>query len=276
MISISVVIYSYKNPKLLDVVENVFNTSSGSVHVTVYDQHPMLRKDKFSHLNNLEYSHIFWDKLNSPCSFKQTAIHMPEIHSEYTLILSDRIYLSEGWDSRLVEFFKENPGIISGYGKPSLSIKDKHFLEASYETSETFEKTSYANSELLFSSSNLIKSLDYPVHLKFYGENEYLSLDIFKKQIDLWSPPSDIIDDIQEFRPLEELYVPFSLEHKYNSVVESLKSEIGKAWGTCVGIDTDLIKPIFYQQDDVPYDPYDLKIVDVGGERFIGSVKAIY
>jgi hypothetical protein len=31
-----------------------------------------------------------------------------------------------------------------------------------------------------------------------------------------------------------------------------------------------------YQNNDVLYDPNKMKIMDVGGERFIGKVKAIY
>lgn len=276
MIEISVGIYSYKNPDLVEVVENIFNTSSMAVHVSVYDQHPMLRKSKFSHLHNVEYSHIFWDEIKSPISFKNQFIHTQEIESKYTMLLSDDILLSQGWDKVLSGFAEKAQVGVSGYGNVSLEIKDKYYIRPQRKHSDAFSPTVYLDTDLLFLKTEDARNLDCPTHLKYYGENEYLSIDAFSKDIQVWSAPSSIVDKDLNNNTLETVYTTFSIEHKYNTVIDLLQDNLGQDWGWCAGIDTLELKKIPDQYDDVLYDPYQMKIVDVGGERFIGAVKAIY
>lgn len=274
---LNIIIYSYKNKDLPDRVRELYeNTTQMDPFVCVIDQHQLNRKEKFSGLDNLWYEHVFWDKLNSPCLRKRSFIFHEEINQEYTMVMSDDISLVPGWDLQVKKFLDDNPkSIVSGFGSGEIEIKDKYYLTRIDKHSESFSPTNYVDSKFIVGTTETMRELDYPVDVKYFGESERLSLWAKGKGIKVFTAPSTILEVDHKARTLENLYVTFSIEHNYNQAVTDLKNNMPDFF-TDNGIDPNNLKRIYYQIDDVPYDPYELEMMNVTQERFIANVKAIY
>lgn len=274
---VNAVMYSYKNKNLPLVVDNLFDASGqDQIHLSIIDQHQLNRSQKFEKYHNLFYEHVFWDKLNSPCLRKRGVLFNENITSEYILIISDDIMLSKGWLTRVSDFMKSNPkSIISGFGAGKVRVHDKYYLKKEMVDSDTFTDTRYIDSKFIFAKAETLRALEYPIDVKYHGESEWLSLQAYLKNIQVFSAPTNILfKDLGE-RTVETLYTTFSIEHKYNEVIESLRKDAPK-WFVENDIDPSLLKKLPYQVNDVPYDPYDLDMVTITQDRFIASTKAIY
>jgi hypothetical protein len=132
----------------------------------------------------------------------------------------------------------------------------------------------------VFSNKDTLARVDFPIHLKYWGEEEMMSIDAFVKGIEVYSCPLEYYIDNHE-RNLERLYAPFSIEHNYNSFIDyindtssPLQSKVAQFF-QYHNIDPSKIKRIPYQVDDVLYDPNSMNIVGIGGERFIDGVNTI-
>tara|TARA_B110000503_G_scaffold24933_1_gene39306 strand:- start:24951 stop:25781 length:831 start_codon:yes stop_codon:yes gene_type:complete len=276
MFDINAVVYSYKNPRLVEVIQNMYDNTNSHMHITVVDQHHLNRKEKFSHFKNLEYRHEFWDHILSPNQHKALAIFRNEIESTYFLVMSDDVMLSAGWDDAVTEFINGNTKVIvSGTGSGKLFHKDKYFLARADEPSESFSLSNMVDRNFIFGLKDTIYGMNYPQDVKYYGEEEKFSIDLFSMGIRIFSAPSSTYQDLG-VRTLENMYVPFSIEHNYNSVIDMINDEANSEWVAFHQIDLSQIRKLFYQKDDVPYNPYDLKMMDLGGERFIARTKAIF
>lgn len=270
------IVYSYKNPKVKEHIEHNMSVSGNELHITLIDQHPLNRIAKFDQLYNFVYQHVFWDKINSPCLRKCSVLFDEDLNSDYTLLISDDITLSDGWLETAKEFLDNNSdAVISGFGSGSIKIKEKYFLEKEHASSDSFLSTNYIDSKFLFGKTKDIKTLDYPVAVKYHGESEMLSWWAYQKGIKVFSAPSTMLQEDTKLRTLENLYTPFSIEHNYNQSINLIKKS-SPEWFELNNIDIEDLKEIPYQIDDVLYDPYEMKMLDVNQERFIGRVKAIY
>lgn len=275
MIDINAVTYSYKNPNLHEVAKTLIDSSSLIIHLSILDQHPIDRSKKFSDIVNVEYRHYFWDRSNGPTWFKEETIFSDMFKAKYTLIISDDILVSDRWLQDCINFINDNPNVlVSGKGKRSASNKDLYFLEYHSEPSDSFTLSRIADRNFIFGLTETFYRTGYPRNIKYFGEEEIFSIRCFEKGISIYSAPDDLYTDLN-LRTIENLYCPFSKEHKYNDAVELMQTETGQEWLASIGIVESPIQ-LFYQVDDVPYDPYQLKIADIGGERFIANTKAIY
>jgi hypothetical protein len=276
MTDISIVIYSYKGKNLADVLESLLESASSEIHITVYDQHPMDRKEKLSKLHNIQYRHIFWDEILSPTSYKAGGLNDENIVAPYSMLISDDIQLADGWDKTLIRYISENNKIVSGFSSGKLMVHDKYFLRQEVIASDGFATTNYINTNFIFARTETLRNLKYPDDVKYFGEAEKLSMDAFIKNVDVVCAPSNILKKDFGDRTMENLYVPFSTEHNYNSCIDMMLSEEYSGWVEFHGLSDRLPKKLPYQIDDVLYNPYDLKFNDVEQDRFIGLVKAIY
>ena len=278
---LNLIIYSYKNSQLRDVVDAAFGaTKVFKPHVIVIDQHPLDRQEKFSGIEAFTYEHVFWDKIKSPCIYKRSFAfsdntNVPE--AEYTMMLSDDFVLSDGWDLVVKNFLDSNPGtIVSGFGGGKVEVKDKYYLKRNLVSSESFTHTNYIDSKFIVTKTDTLRQVDYPaLETKYYGESELLSLWAYEKHVKVFSAPTTIMPKDLGQRPLENLYTPFSIEHNYNSVIDALKQRM-PSFFVDNGIDLDSLKRVPYQVDDVLYDPFNLEMTEITQERFIASTKAIY
>ena len=277
MIEINAVLYSYKHPNLLDVAKKLLDLTDIAIHISILDQHPLTRKQKFDELYNIDYQHQFWDKIDSPTWFKEEKIFDDKLPAEYTLLISDDILVTPGWVDRCIEFLNGNKNVlISGQGNRKAVKTDKHFISVDQgESTNLFSLTHLADRNFIFGYTETFRMTGYPTRdVKYYGEEEIFSIKCIERGISIYSAPSDLYEDLN-LRTVESLYCPFSLEHNYNSIFELLESDAGKLWLQKINIEEAPI-PLIYQNDDVLYDPYKLKFVEFGGERFIGNTKAIY
>jgi hypothetical protein len=266
--TIDAVIYSYKNKFLKEVVDNLIASTSSDIHIYLYDQHPLDRKDVFDS-PQISYNHIFWDHLNSPCEYKSKTIH--ESSSEYFLVLSDDILVKEGWDDILIDFIKDNKTIVSGVGKQYFKNRDLFTIISESQESDNFSETNIISKNLIFSKTSTLKPVSYPIYVKYLGEDELLSFRCFEKGYTVYNAPSSLGSDLGQ-RTLENKYKTFSIEHKYGKVLDIVSDSFWRH----VGLDGCPILPLPYANDDVPYNPNSLKINDIDSRKFISNVKSIH
>lgn len=266
---IEAIIFSYKNKNLKKVAETLVENTSLPIHVKIYDQHNLDRQDLFKN-QSFEYSHVFWDEIVSPAEYKANIIYQTE--SEYILVISDDILVSKDWDKTLVEFLNTKDVVVSGSGSLRLSQENPFFLTKNISYSDDFSLTGFIDKNFIFTKTKNIKEI-YPTTIKYRGEEELLSLDLFLKNIEIFSSPSDTYKDLGE-RTMETKYVPFSLNHGYNDVVERLKSAPSNFF-KMLRIFPGNINKLPFATDDVLYDPYELEFQDLDGRKFILSVRGI-
>lgn len=266
--TIDAVIYSYKNKFLKQIVDNLISSTINDIHIYVYDQHPLDRKEMFDS-PQISYSHIFWDYLNSPCEYKSKTIH--ESSSDYFLVLSDDILLKEGWDQDLIDFIKDDKTIVSGVGKQHFKNRDLFTIISESEESDEFAQTNVISKNLIFSKTSTLKPVNYPIYVKYLGEDELLSFRCFEKGYTVYNAPSSLGSDLKE-RTLENKYRTFSIEHRYGRVLDIITDNF---WAH-VNLDKCPILPLPYANDDVLYNPNSLKINDIDSRKFISNVKSIH
>lgn len=281
---IHAMIYSYKNKNLPNIIESLINntTNKDRLRVTVYEQHPIDHREKIESIGNVGYEHIFWDHQYGPTSYKQDSINLRG--ETYQLLMSDDIILESGWDEKCIALVDETENlVISGKGIPKISKHDKYFLRNDSLYSPSFQRSNYIDRNFIFSTREVFRSVQYPDNVKYFGEEELYSISLFCSGVDVWSSPSSMYIDLKS-RTLENLYVPFSLEHNYNDFVAIFNGEKDVPYSSRTlddfksfhGLGDTKLSPLFYPNNDVLYDPNELVFQDIGGQRFIDNVKAIY
>ena len=276
---ISAVIYSYKNKNLRGIVDSLISNTASDISVNIYDQHPIDRKEKFLDIN---YTHVFWDKIKSPCEYK--AEFLINNSDDYVLILSDDVVVSKNWDIKLIDFIKDKNIIVSGMGNSVIKKTNNFYYEIESTYSDQFLISNIANTNFMFAHKDIWNKFSYPYYLKYHGEWLGLSLNAFRQNIDIYSAPSDIYSDLGE-RTIETLYTPFSKDHKYNKLMSDLKfgedNENNKYYRTSAqflnfhNIDREAINLLPYENNDVLYEPTNLNFQDVDHRKFLERVNRI-
>jgi hypothetical protein len=272
MNKIKAFVYSYKNKHLLDMITSLKESTVNSIEIHVRDQHPLDRSKVFGEVQGVCYSHEFWDHNYGPIFFKTGEIAKSD--QEYMLLISDDIILSEGWDLKVIDFINNHDVIVSGNYVANISNDGPFDLKLEELSTTGFTKTNFVDSKFIFAKTEIIKKLEYPNTVKYYGENELLSISAYEKSIDVFAAPSNLYQDLRN-RILENIYTPFSLEHGYGDAIKKVKSS---EWAKLFAIDTDKLQAIPYINDDPGYDmdKFELEDQDIGGQRFTYGLKAIY
>jgi hypothetical protein len=284
---IDVIIYSYKGKLVKDVIGSLIANSSGKrkINVVLMDQHPLVREKLFADFPNLYYNHIFWDLQISPLFYKNDAVNYSK--AEYILILGDNVLLNKDWDEQLIDFVDKTNCVVSGNKKVSIYQDSLFYLEKSLTDSESFSVTNFIDRDFIFFQRDKFKKFDYPTYLKYNGEEEALSLSIFASGTDIYCAPSQTLTKVGK-STIEELYVPFSINHNYNEVVELLHNgsnifNDGSSWSRSVKDFSDFHKVDFlninrlpFPTNDVLYDPANMNFNSVDARRFVARTKAIH
>jgi hypothetical protein len=282
MEQIKIIFYSYKNKQVKKNIQNIKESSSVPIDIFLIDQDSI---DKHLEFSDLVYSHVFWDSLESPVKLKYKEIL--ETEQSHILIISDDVTLSPGWDKALLDFVKNKKVIVSGYGELKLTNKDSFMLNHERSQSNDFILTNMVDKNFIFADSKILKNISFPTFLKYYGEDEMLSLMLFTNGIDVYSCPENIYKDSND-RPLENRYTTMSLEHNYNdfiSLIKDKKEIAGFSLGPARSIsdfiqfhkiDTDSLYKLPFQNNDVEYNYHNLEIQHLDSRRFLSNVKAIY
>jgi len=267
--SIEAVIYSYKNKNLKHIVDSLVSNTSESIKITVFDQHPIDRFELFP--KQIDYNHIIWDSQTSPCELKADILNQSS--SDYFLIISDDTVLPSLWDKECKKFLNNKNIVLSGQGQLYLTQKDPFSIAQERSISVNYSKATFVDRNFIFAKTEILKKVSYPFTMKYFGEEELLSLNLYKQNIDIFSCPSNFYKDLNE-RTVENKYTTFSKEHNYNNFITDLKNapfeflvehNIAKA---------DL-NELPYQTNDVSYDPYMLDFQQVDARKFIEDTKVI-
>lgn len=288
MKKISILIYSYKGKNLKQSVKSIIDNTDNDFDISVIDQNSLNRKDSFSYDDRIAYRHVPWDHQYGLGYFHDEFLQNAK--AEYVLLLSDEAILSKGWDTALIDYVQDRDIVLSGNGSVSLTYRDLFSFDVSVKLSNSFEHTDWVSRHSLFGRLNLIKQIEYPSQVKYYGYSELCSLQFFRHGIDIYSIPKSIYTDL-ETRNLEKYYAPFSLEHNYNLMVDELYPDRGVARDEYLlyerylpeflelhGITKKLVK-LPYPTNDVDYDPNKLEVVsatsNVQRKRFTDNSKGI-
>jgi hypothetical protein len=284
--NINVIIYSYKGKLLKDVVKNTLNNSSSihNISFQIFDQHPLNRKELFNDITDLQYMHIFWDHITSPCKYKSNSIKSSNF--DYTLLISDSIMLTKNWDSVLVNYVGNKNIVVSGKGKTLIENKNIFYLNKKEIKSTGFEINNWIDRDFIFTQTSTLKNIEYPEYLKYNGEEEVLSMSYFCNGIDVYSADSSFYTK-DLLNGIETTYHTFSEDHNYNEFINLLKNGFNK-YITLTGlsktveefsnfhqISRDYLKPLPFLKDDVFYDPQVNVFDKIDSKKFMTKVNYI-
>jgi hypothetical protein len=236
----------------------------------------------------VEYVHLFWDFQDSPIVEKNK--YIKKSSADYILLISDDVTVSFGWDELLLNHYTDDI-VMSGSGVVEVSMKDLFSIKKQYYPSAAFNLTQIIDRNFIFASSPVWQEIHMPVYLKYNGEEEVVSLSIISNGRDIYSVPFNTYTD-SNFRSLERLYTPFSLDHNYNTFVKIIKNPSNAKWRDIIGdpskvsdflefhgLTQESINYLPFWNNDVEYDPNNMIIDDdtiVGGRRFITLLKSIH
>jgi glycosyltransferase involved in cell wall biosynthesis len=303
---ITIVLYSYKSKNLKNVVSTIVKNSTLPFVIHVIDQNPLIRKDMFKEYDFVRYRHVDWNDQMGEAYYRDLAIK--KASGDYVLIISDDILLQPNWDLDLINFVNNKNLLVSGSGISKVFHKDKFFLSIASQHSDNFSLSNYIDRNFIFfSKKTLLSKTDlktqelYPTNVKYYGQEEILSLNLFCRGIEIYSSPSSTYIDLKT-RNLENLYSPFSIEHNYNIFVDLIKNATDEVFLNNTNsvlsflnfhsINLDKIHKIPFQNNDVGYNiEYATKVgfkksendyaIDPSteawddGRRYIGTVTGI-
>lgn len=298
---ILVTIYSYKNKNLKNTVANLFDKSSkkNNIFVRIFDQSPLTKWDQFgfynehaenkweyySNFKNINYTHIFWDKIKSPCHYKNEVLK----HSNYsyTMFMSDNILLSQDWDEFLLKNLKGKHSVITGKNKITLVNDGLFYLKKEEETIEEIQPTYFVSRDLLFGHTQTLQQIGYPWYMKYYGEEETLSILYFANNIKMYACPDTFYSKENE-DTIKELYTTFSKYHNYNQMIDLFKKQKNKyedidkplmgdipSFFRIHKINLDDLNPLPFLLDDVEYDPDASVYTDVDSKKFMTKINYI-
>ena len=283
--SILIVMAGYKEKNFASSVKAIKDATASDNVVYVFDQHPIDHKKEFEDIPGCEYEHKIWDDILGPAAARWRLVYDNIKYFSHVCIVSPDITLSTGWDTELLNMLEDEDVIFSGAGKVFVAQKDLFSIEATYADSNVFNKSQMIDRNFIFGKAEAFDKILVPDFLKYHGENEYLSVSFLSKGYDIMSVPSSMYADSHS-RQIENTYHTFSLEHKYNLVVDilhgknlvkyKLSRQGVKRFLELHNISADKINRLPYYADDVSYDPYNLEMHGVDARRFIAGTKAVY
>lgn len=286
MNKITVIIYSYKGKLLKDTVDNLIKSSynANNIEVVVLDQHPLMRAELFKNMNVM-YKHIFWDWIEGPCFYKN--VTLSNINTQYTLILSDNIVLSDNWDQVFIDFVGSSKNIISGNNNITLEQNDLFYVKKRLSQIDNFTLTQYIDRSLIFAQTETLNSIQYPNYLKYNGEEESLSVQAFVKGSDIFACPTRMYMKVGE-DSITQIYTPFSVNHNYNEVLDLLNygnnsylifEKTPRLLSDFNNFHNNIfnkLKKLPFQTNDVSYSPQNLDFNGIDARKFIARTRAIH
>lgn len=277
-----IILYSYRNRGLKKIIENILGTSRSSLSIRIIDQNPIHRQEMFLNYYNVSYQHVDWNNQSGESFYRNFGINNSK--AKYCLIMSDDVLLSDGWDYELINFVGNDAKVVSGTGLRSVKQKDIFGIYSESESLDAFSMSKYIDRNFIFAKTDTLKSIRYPTEVKYRGQEELLSIELFRLGIDIFSAPSWAYRDLG-VRTLETLYPAFSLEHNYNTFIDLIHKEPEEASDRYKysikdflkfhSIESDKLYRLPFQNNDVEYDPNSLAMISMDGRRFMGGLKKI-
>jgi len=272
MSTIALFIYSFQNNDLINVVNDIISKSSGNniIAISIIDQNSINHYKKFNIRQKniyMNYQHKVWDAIDSPIKYKKH--FLDSINTDYAMICSDGINLCDQWDMVLIDSINKKDFILSGNAIKSLELYNDMVYKTQSVYSDEYALSNNIDRSFIFGKTELFKKIDWPVQLKYYGEEEVLYMSCVKNNIQVYKVPTYIYKD--SGKKLNEYdYVPFSLTHKYNTIIKQIDE-----YNIKDNIIFNNLKEIKYQNDDVEYDPFESDFNKIAGERYLNKTRSI-
>jgi hypothetical protein len=280
MKKIVVFLHAYKSKALRESVDSLLQNHSGStvLSVHVYDRNNLKRQESFS---DVSYEHIMWDSTQTRFDCQNNILQQE--NGDYFLSIDGAKLFAKNWDTELINLLGKDE-ILSGDSMIEFSKKDpKFFIEKTKTLTDKKISTDWIDRKFVFSYFDVFNKLPSVHRLKYYGEEEVLSLFCFNRGIKIYAISNSIIKDIEKDL-LSYDYIPFSITHNYNLVIDMIKNKENIFFGD--PIDIAAIESKFdykfselsyhpFQENDIEYNP-NTSLDDMEGERFFGGIKSIY
>lgn len=282
MSKILVHLYSYKERNLIEFLDVLKSKSSGTNEIKFYvtDQNNLTRLKYFTDKDIL-YNVVWWDELISPVFHTGKCIlENADKGYDYALLLQRELDIPENWDTYLVDNLSDN-SVLSGIGEYNVSIKNNFYINRTVKETDKITKTSYLDQSFVFGKYSDIASLEWPLPLKYYGVDEYMSIDLINKGIDIYSLPSDTFKYMSP--SLERRgYIPFSLNHNYNDLLDilihkkssKLRYQDPSDFIKIHGINTLKLYNLPFDFNDIEYNRSS-EFDNTGGKRYIEKLTSV-
>jgi hypothetical protein len=270
MNNIGIGIYSYQGKNLVKTISEIKEKSSqkNMLYFYIIDQNNIDRTRSFDEpdfYSSMVYKYVKWDSIKSPIKYKEEAFK--SLNKTYYMQISDDVLLSKNWDTHAIDFLNNNKNsVISGNSIVDLKNKNLFILEANRTPSHNFNKINYIDRDFIFAKTEDLVKINYPIDLKYYGEEESISIDLINNGIEIYNFPDEYI--LINKNILEKDYTPFSLTHNYNKFVINYSEKIEKYFNI-------KIKMLPFEDNDVLYDIGESQIDRIGGLRYINRVKEL-
>jgi len=276
-------IYSYKERNLLEFVQNILDSSSKTNIIDIYitDQNNLTRLRQFVPYQNVYYDVVWWDDFISPNVYIQTVInHNRHKEYDYGLLLKQQFDFKENWDQDLINTLPEN-SVFSGQGKFKLSIDKNFYIKKEKRISREIVDTGFIDRNFIFGKFSDITNVIFPYELKYYGDEEYLSIQFLNNGVSVYALPTDHYTVLS--KPIHERgYIPFSLNHNYNELIMLLKENKTtrlpyrdpSKFLDILGLDLSQLYKLPFDFNDIEYDR--ASSLDLtGGKRYIERLNSV-
>jgi hypothetical protein len=270
-------IYSYKDSELINTIDALLDNVSQTNLVDIYvdDQNNLTRYEKFLKHKNVFYNPVWWDDLLSPLSYRASCVHAKQHEGyDYFLFISRATTLSKNWDEDLISLLPEK-AVLSGKGSVECYVKDNFYIQKDRSDSDDITNTGVVDQSFIFGRFSDLLSVHLPHELKFFGIDEYLSMSFLNQGIEVYSLPSNYYNQEPD-NLITKDYVPFSLNHNYNLVIDILKGnttsilkyESPNKFLDKVNINVEDLYRLPFDFNDIEYDRFS-ELDLVGGVRYI-------
>lgn len=297
--SISIMVYSYKNKNVINTLEDMILKSSNNYELVIYwyDQNGLDRSKLLIDLLNSNkncsgvYIPIHWDSISGPVVYKDIRLKS-ENNSKYFLNMSPGVIFAKDWDVSLIKFIENKKAVISGNNNIKILNSNLFFVKKENNISDNFTLTRYIDRNFIFGKTitmkeSMLGDYNFPGWLKYYGEEEILSLQYFQDNIDIFSSPEDIIK-VPTYTTLEDFnyYITFSKYHNYNEVISLFKNgynniinkidkKIIKEFSDFHKFDFSSLSYLPFYTNDVLYESSSSKYDKIDGNRFLKPIRKV-
>jgi len=297
--SINVVMYSYKTKDAIDTLSDLMKKISNDVFIFIHwhDQNAIDRSKLLEDLVNSyencngDYFHINWDSNEGAVDYKDNRLKAT-VGGKYHMTITPGTTLFQNWDTEFINYVKDKNVVISGNKQVALDNSKIFYVNKTFSDISNYTVTNYIDRNLIFGNVIMMKNsklgeYNFPGWLKYHGEEEVLSLQYCKDDIEIVAAPTNLVY-ISEYSTLTDFnyYVPFSKYHNYNQVIKLFKTganemignlgqDFVKKFSEKKNFDFSSLHWLPFYANDVSYKVSETSYDRLGGRRFIKQYKEV-
>ena len=297
--SINVVMYSYRDKDAIKTLENLMQKWSGKIFLFVHwhDQYGPTRAKLLEDLINSydmcngAYVKVDWDSMDGAVEYKDRRLKAT-LGGRYHLTITPGTMVEQDWDLKLIDFVRNKNVIVSGNKQIKIEKLDPFSIKKQFIDIKDFSLTNFIDRNFIFGNVIMMKnsflgSYNLPGWLKYNGEEEILSFQYYKDNIDIYAAPENVVK-ISRYSTLEDFnyYLTFSKWHNYNEAISLFKNSyndiVGKVDSNAVinfskfhNFDFSSLSKLPFDGNDVQYKRSDSKFDLHNGSRFIKDLRKV-